>query len=511
MPTAMAIGPAPLERAEPLFGAEAMRAADSAAHARHAMPSILLMERAGLATAQAIIDRYAPCRVVVLAGSGNNGGDGLVVARHLAEAGYSVRVLAPGGDRPKTEDAMTNARVAESLGIRIEPFDPELGPPDLIVDAMLGTGARGEPRGAVGEAVGWVEHTGAPVVACDVPTGVDADTGEVAGAAIEAEVTVSYHGNKVGLNIEPGRSRAGVVVVADIGIPSDVRVEASAWRAGRSVLVGLPRKAAASEKYSAGAVLVVAGSVGLVGAAVLASRATLRAGAGLVVTVTAASARAEIATQACEVMVTGGGEQDGGLAPEAMEAIEEQLGRVDAVALGPGLGRNTGTSDLVRLLCDRVEQPLVIDADGLWHLGERPTWLAGRAGPTVLTPHSGEAARLLGWKRADVDARRVEAVGELSESTGAIVDLKGPDSLVRAPGGPLVVNGTGSPALATAGSGDVLTGTVAAMLAHRRIEPFSAVALAVALHGRAGELTGRGDGSVAGDVVEALPAALTES
>lgn len=510
MPTATAIGPAPLRNAEPLFGAEAMRAADEAAHEHHHIPSIVLMERAGLATARAVIERYPPGRVVVLAGSGNNGGDGFVVARHLREAGYAVRILVPAGE-PKTPDAMTNARVAASIGINASPFDTLGESPDLIVDAMLGTGAQGEPRGAIGEAVAWARRARCPLVACDVPTGVDADTGVVAGSAIAADVTVTYHGNKVGLNVEPGRSHAGVVLVADIGIPSDVRLVTSAWRADRSVLAGLPRKAASSEKYSAGSVLVVAGSRGLTGAAVLASRATLRAGAGLVVAVTSESARAEIATQACEVMVMGAAEQDGALAPRAIDAIDEQLGRISAVALGPGLGRHDGTTELVRALAERVEQPLVIDADGLWHLGERPAWLADRAATTVLTPHSGEAARLLGWERADVEAHRLAAVEELSDLTGAIVDLKGPDSLVRAPGGPVVVNATGGPSLATAGSGDVLTGTVGAMLAHGRLEPSAAVALAVALHGRAGELTGRGGGTVAGDVVEALPTALAES
>lgn len=510
MPTAKVNGPAPLIDAEPLFRADAMRAADQAAHEDHRIPSIVLMERAGLATARAIIERYPPGRAVVLAGSGNNGGDGLVVARHLREAGYTVCVVCPAGE-PRTDDAATNARIAASLGIPVLPFEPSIAPPDLIVDAMLGTGARGEPRGAIGEAVAWARQAGCPVVACDVPTGVDADTGEVAGAAIDTEVTVTYHGNKVGLAVEPGRSHAGVVLVADIGIPSDVRLDTSVWRAGRAVLAGLPRKASASEKYSAGSVLVVAGSRGLIGAAVLASRATLRAGAGLVVAVTAESARAEIATQACEVMVMGAAEQDGALAAGAMDAIDEQLGRVSAVALGPGLGRHGATTEFVRAVAGRVEQPLVIDADGLWHLGERPTWLVDRTATTVLTPHSGEAARLLGWERDEVEAHRLAAVAELSDLTGAIVDLKGPDSLVRAPGGAVVVNATGGPSLATAGSGDVLTGTVGAMLAHGRLEPFAAVALAVALHGRAGELTGRGDGTVAGDVVEALPTALAES
>jgi NAD(P)H-hydrate epimerase len=508
VPTAIASTAPPLEGAEPLFDAQALRDADRRAQHEHAMPSIVLMERAGLATAEAIVARFPrPGAAAVLVGTGNNGGDGMVVARHLREAGWLVRVLAPRGGGPATPDGVAMAAVARSLGIRVEPFDPALPPPDLVVDALLGTGARGAPRDELAAAVEWAVASGAPIVACDVPSGVDAETGEVAGLAVRARLTATYAGDKVGLRVRPGADHAGEVVVVDIGIPSDVRLAPAAWRAGEEVLAGLPRKRSGGEKYQAGAVLVVAGAEGLTGAAVLSSTATLRAGAGLTVLVTAASAQPVVAAHLTEVMPVPAPERDGGLAPEAIEAVRAQLGRVSAVAIGPGLGRASGTGELVRGVLETAEQPVVVDADALWHLGTLPEWLASRPGPTVLTPHSGEAARLLGWERAEVEARRLAASAELVARTGAVVLLKGPDTIVRGPGEPPVVNATGSQALATAGSGDVLTGVVAAMLA-RGAAPVPAAALAAALHGRAGRLAGNGDGTLAGDLLGALPRAL---
>lgn len=508
MPTAIPTTAPPIPDAEPLYDAEAMRTADARAQAEHAVPSIVLMERAGLDTARAALARFGDRGdALVLVGPGNNGGDGMVVARHLREAGWRVRVAAPGGEAPRTPDAAAMTAVASTLGIRVEPFDASLPAPDLVVDALLGTGARGAPRGPLGDAVAWAARVGAPAVACDIPSGVDADTGEVAGAAVRAALTVTYHGDKVGLRVRPGRDHAGEVVVVDIGIPSDVRSAPAAWRAGEDVLGGLPRKGAGQEKYGAGAVLVVAGAAGLTGAAVLCASATLRAGAGLTVLVTAASAQPVVAAHLVEVMVMPAAEADGALAPPAIEAIRAQAARVGALALGPGLGRSRETTALVRTILDETALPVLVDADGLWHLGTEPRWLRDRPAPTVLTPHAGEAARLLGRERAEVEAHRLAASADLVDATGATVLLKGPDTIVRSPGACPVVNATGTAALATAGSGDVLSGVVAALLA-RGLEPLRAAALGAALHGRAGRLAGHGDGTVAGDVVAALPEAL---
>ncbi len=296
--------PPPLPGLAPLFDAAAMRDADRRATADHAIPSILLMERAGLAAAQEILARQWPERAaLVLVGAGNNGGDGMVVARHLAEAGWAVSVRAPGGAAPATPDGATMAAIAAGIGIGVEAFDPAAPHGRaLVVDALLGTGARGAPRGDIGAAVEWIAGHEGPVVALDVPTGVEADTGRVEGAAVRADLTVTFHGDMVGLHVEPGRAHAGGVAVVDIGIPSAVRIAPAAWLADRGAIAAVPAKGAASDKYASGSVLVVAGSPGLTGAACLAARATLRAGAGLTVVATPAGAAAAVSAQLLEVM-----------------------------------------------------------------------------------------------------------------------------------------------------------------------------------------------------------------
>jgi NAD(P)H-hydrate epimerase len=343
-------------------------------------------------------------------------------------------------------------------------------------------------------------------VSLDLPTGVEADSGRAPGPAVRADLTVTYHGDKVGLRVEPGRSLAGEVVVADIGIPTAVAVAPAAWLAGASA-GALPPKAAAGDKYRAGAVLVVAGSPGLTGAGVMTSRATLRAGAGLTVAAVPAALQPIFAAHLLEVMAAAVPDEEGSFGPGSVEEVVAQARRVGALALGPGLGRAPGTTRFVREVLERVALPAVVDADGLWHLGERPDWLRRRGAATVLTPHAGEAARLLRRERTEVEADRLACARELAEAAGCVALLKGAGTITCAPGRPPVVNGTGTPSLATAGSGDVLTGVVAAALA-KGLDPLAAAAAAVAAHGRAAELAGRGDGLVAGDVIEALPAAL---
>ena len=499
----------PFPGCTPLFDAAAMRDADRRASSTHAIPSILLMERAGWAAAQAILASWPGAgAATILVGPGNNGGDGMVVARHLLEAGWRVRVLAPGGDPPRSPDAGTMTTIAATLGIRAEAFRPgEPHDDGVAVDALLGTGATGAPRDEIAAAVAWLGDHAGPVIALDVPTGVEGDSGRVAGDAVRADLTVTFHGDKAGLRVEPGRARAGRVVVADIGIPAAVRLEPAAWLAGPAAVEGIPRKGPDSEKYGAGAVLVVGGATGLTGAPALAARATLRAGAGLTVAAVPASVQPLIAGSLLEVMcapLPDGGA--GHLTPGAVERVLAEAGRVGAVALGPGLGRAPETGEAVEAVLAAIELPLVLDADGLWHLGDHPERLATRSAATVITPHAGEAARLLGRERAAVDADRLASARELAERSGAVVVLKGPGTVIAAPGAAPVVAQGGAPALASAGTGDVLTGVVATMLA-KGLEPLAAAVAAVALHARAGELTGNGDGTIASDVIEALPRA----
>jgi len=510
VPTARPRTPAPLPGATPLFAAEALREADRLATSRYGIPSVLLMERAGLESARAILERYpAARRAVVLVGPGNNGGDGMVVARHLAEAGWRVEAVSADGNPPRTPDAHLMANIAVSLGSALRPFDGGARPPEgaVVVDALLGTGAGGAPRGTIGAMVEWTRAARGPVVALDLPTGVEADSGRVPGPAVRADLTVTYHGDTVGLRVAPGRGLAGEVVVADIGIPGAVTSPAEAWLAGDRAATAIAPRDAGGDKYRAGAVLVVAGAPGLTGAAQLAARSALRAGAGLVVAAVPAPVQPLVAAGAAEVMVAGVAHRDGHLGPESKDEVVRQAGRVSALALGPGVGRQEATGDAVLGLLAGIDRPAVVDADGLWHLVGHLDRLRGRSAPTVLTPHAGEAARLLEVPREEVEAGRLDAARALALASGAVVLLKGPGTIVADPGGLVVVAAGGGPELSTAGSGDVLTGVVAAALARGLPAPVAAAA-AVALHAAAGAHAGHGDGTVAGDLVDALPGAM---
>jgi NAD(P)H-hydrate epimerase len=500
----------PFAGCSPLFDGGAVRGADQAATQNLGIPSVLLMERAGLAATQVVLDRFGHVgAAIVVVGKGNNGGDGLVVARHLDDAGWKVEVVAPRGGRPATPDGTTMADIARRMGMPVGPLDPARldGYLGVVIDALLGTGAKGPPTGALKAAIRAISRAAGPIVSLDVPSGVDADSGCTPGDAVDADLTVTFHGDKVGLRVEPGRAMAGEVVVADIGIPSVVRLEHSAWLLGPGAAAAVPAKHPGGEKYGAGAVLVVAGSPGLTGAGCLTARATLRSGAGLTVAAVPESVRADVTAHLVEVMTAGIPDESGAFGPSSVDPVMAEARRVGAVAVGPGLGRARATTAFVRKLVEGLALPLVIDADALWHLGELPAWLADRGVPTILTPHAGEAARLLGMKRAEVEARRILSATRLASATGAVVVLKGPSTITAGPDGAIAVNSTGGPALSTAGTGDVLTGIIAAFLA-KGMEPFAAAAVATAVHGAAAHQAGRGDGTIAGDLIDVLPEVL---
>jgi NAD(P)H-hydrate epimerase len=497
----------------PLFGAAGLRDADAEATRRFGLPSLLLMERAGLESARAILERFPAARqAVVVVGSGNNAGDGMVVARHLSEASWRVQVISPDGLTPTATDAQAMGNVAVSLGIALGPFDPGAARPEgaVLVDALLGTGTRGAPRAPLDAMIAWAANWPGPVVALDIPSGVDADSGRVGGECITADLTVTYHGDKPGLHVYPGRQHAGEVVVVDIGIPGAVQTEPLLWLAHAAAAAGIPSKSACGEKYAAGAVLVVAGAPGLTGAGVLCAQASLRAGAGLVVAAVPATVQPLMAPMMREVMCAPVTDDQGCLGPGSVADVLAQAERTAAIALGPGIGRHPSTTDAVLRLITQIAKPVVIDADGLWHLVGHLDVLYARSAPTVLTPHAGEAARLLGCARSDVDDDRLAAALQLCLQTGATVVLKGPGTIVCGPEGPVCVARDGGPELSTAGSGDVLTGIIAAALA-KRMDPTHAAIAAVCAHAAAGRLTGFGDGMVAGDLITAVPAALQEA
>jgi NAD(P)H-hydrate epimerase len=448
---------------EPLYTAAEMRAAEER-YPRYPESIPELMERAGAAVAcEAMLAFPAARSFACVCGGGSNGGDGRVAARVLREAGH----------------------VADET--------TELDGYDVVIDALFGTGFRGEPRPEATELIARMNAATAPVVAVDMPSGVDASTGEIAGAAVAAELTVTFHAPKVGLLVAPGRFHAGRVVAADIGLehgPTEAR------RATPALLEAIPRRGARDTKYSSGSLLVVGGQPGMTGAASLTAMAALRSDAGYVTLAVPEAALPAAEALALEPVKVGWSDAD------ALDTLARAAARAGALALGPGLGRGEGRRELVRELLARLDLPAVVDADALFELEP-----VERRAPTVLTPHAGELARLLDRDDAWVGAHRLAAAREAAARFNGVVLLKGADTLVASPDGAVVVCDLGPPALATAGTGDVLTGVLGSFLA-KRVDPMTAAAAAAVAHALAARETGREAGLVASDLLETLPRTL---
>ena len=507
-----------------------MRALDRRATAELGIAGSTLMENAGRGAAAEIqsflVARKRPLRglaIVVVCGKGNNGGDGFVVARRLAGGGARVRVFLIGRALDVRGDAASKlARLAAARLRPVEVTDSEgigglkaalAAPGALVVDALLGTGASGAPAGLVADAIARINESGLPVVALDLPSGVCADTGQAPGAVVGAALTTTFEGLKRGLLLPPGRDLAGEVRVVPIGLPAEeTRRAASVFvLEPADIARHLPPRRRESHKGDFGHLLIVAGSVGKTGAAALAGRAAMRAGAGLVTIAAPRSQQPIVATLVAECMTEPLPEtaaQTVGLA--AKERLATLAAARGAVALGPGLGLDAETQALVRDLVRGVPAPMVIDADALTALAGHLESLARAAGPRCLTPHPGEMARMLGLSVGAVQADRIETARRFAGTHGAHVVLKGALSVISAPAGPTFLNPTGNPGMASGGTGDVLTGMVGALLA-RGQEPLGALCAATYLHGLAGDLAAREkgeEGLIAGDVVEAIPAAI---
>jgi ADP-dependent NAD(P)H-hydrate dehydratase / NAD(P)H-hydrate epimerase len=459
---------------EPLYTAAEMHAAEE----RYpGYPDTVpeLMERAGEAVAEVVLEDFPDARrITVVCGPGNNGGDGRVAAGVLEGAGREVRIV-----ESKPEDE-----------------EKDVGDPDLIVDALFGTGFEGAPRPGAARLIEQMNAADVEIVAVDIPSGIDASTGEIAGAVVDAWVTVTFHGEKVGLVVAPGAFGAGEVAVADIGLEPVATEHA---RVTNEILELVPLRAPEDNKYTAGHVLVVGGSPGLTGAPCLTAMAAMRADCGYVTVAVPSSTLPVFEQRVLEAVKRPLPEDEEGRLPaEAQEVVLDLAGKAHAVALGPGLGRSEGTKELVRTLLARLELPVVVDADALFEL-EPGDWPA----PRVLTPHEGELSRLLGTDSEWVAAHRLEAARRAVERFGCIVILKGEGSIVAAPSEGMLVC-PGYPSLATAGTGDVLTGIVASFLA-KGMEPRLAAAAAVTAQVQAALRAPQQAGLVASDVIEALP------
>lgn len=496
---------------EPLYDAEGMRAIDRWAIEEQGVPSLELMEAAGgaVARAAAALSPQGPVRVVC--GKGNNGGDGLVAARRLAETGFEVEALLLSPGEELSGDAAANLeRFPAAREVGASDLDRALDGSGALVDAIFGTGFEGAPRSPADAAIEAINRCGAPVVACDVASGVNAANGEVEGPAVEADVTVTFHAPKVGHVVAPGKSHTGELQVAAIGIPDGAPGKPTAGVISPAVLGLAPRRGPASTKFTSGQVVIVGGSRGLTGAVCMSAEAAIRAGAGYATVAVPADLEPIFEVKLTEVMSRACPSEDGALGPESTQSALEVAERAAAAVLGPGLGRREGSLELARDLALRIEAPLVIDADGLNAHAGRLEALRERRGPAVLTPHAGELGRLLGRSSDQIGAHRLASAIEAARASGAVVLLKGDDTIVT-DSERVAVNTFSASALATAGTGDMLSGTIAALLA-RGLEPFAAAcagALAGARAGRlAGQQLGAAESVVATDVIAQLPAAL---
>jgi hydroxyethylthiazole kinase-like uncharacterized protein yjeF len=502
-----------------LYTAEEMSRADGRAQ-EMGIPGGVLMERAGVQMALLALDRFSPSRALVVSGGGNNGGDGFVIARELHRAGAEVAVLAT-----KTEyegDPATNLEALRNLDVRfIAPEDleaelesAELESADLIVDALLGTGFSGEVREKEAGIIEKMNSAQAHVLAVDVPSGVDGATGEVQGVAVFADLTVCAHAVKAGCVISPGREHAGEVLAVDIGIPPEADVEpALVWTDADSLRGKIPRTAEPAHKYSAGALLVVAGSRGMTGAPVMVVHGAQRTGCGIVFLATSEGVAPAVDLALTEALVYGVTQDDEGyMGSGALEEILDHAGRASALVMGPGTGTGDEGRRLVEGILREVELPVLLDADAITNLAGTDV-LARRDSPTVITPHAGELGRLLGSGAREVSAHRLRLARAAARENACCVLLKGSDTLV-VEGERTAVNSTGSVALATAGTGDVLSGVVGALLS-RGMEAYEAARAGAWAHGRAAELwleeTGwPAESFVATDLFEYLPEAVGE-
>ena len=485
-----------------VLNAAQMREADRRTIEEIGIPSLVLMENAGrqvVAAMEAVHGDLQEHQVAVLCGRGNNGGDGFVVARTLLQRGVGVSVFLIGRIADVRGDARLNLEILGRLGLTtVEVGDSqawelhfsEVSTCTLIVDAIFGTGLNAPLSGLLETVVADVNGSGIPVVAIDLPSGLSADSHELIGDSIVAGTTVTLAAPKLALVLPPAETRAGDIVIADIGIPAGVieavegpRVELLTRGSIRELLT--PRNAD-THKGDYGHVLIVAGSLGKTGAAYLAAIGALRAGAGLVTVATPSGCLPVVASMGPEYMTEPIDENPDGLDPDAVDDILASAG--DVLAIGPGLGQRAGTRAFIHALVDRATLPLVIDADALNAFAGQPDRLAGRDGrDVIITPHPGEMARLVGMSIEEVQANRLEVARTFASTHRVYTVLKGHRTLIATPDGTVFINPTGNPGMATGGTGDVLCGMVAACLA-QLLDAEAACKMAVYLHGMAGDL-----------------------
>jgi hydroxyethylthiazole kinase-like uncharacterized protein yjeF len=562
--------------------AQQMRDMDRRASEEFGMPGVVLMENAGRAVVETVKQEIGTLRgkcAVVFCGSGNNGGDGFVIARYLSQAGAACTLLFVGEADALKADARAHYEIARRLGLSFLPAEQEvtrdalLGRADFVIDALLGTGVKSAPRAGIAAQIEAINKVSCPVFAVDIPSGVDADTGEVPGAAVKATHTVSFAYPKLGLLLFPGAEHVGKLHIADIGFdwaslepthPKEPTIQVqfaldseTLPRSGEEALGYGPmrphgdfrglasgprfdfgqanrllrKRRGETNKGDYGHVVVIAGSCGMAGAPALVARGAQRVGAGLVTVLAPTGVQPTIGAKLDEQMTMPLPEQNGAVSGEAFTAIARFAEKATVLCVGPGLTTEPETVALVQRLLIEIPKPLVLDADGLNALAMSPEIAQARPddprAPLVLTPHPGEAARLLGTSIANVQSNRIDSVRELARRYRATVVLKGRYTLIADVQGNVHINTSGNPGMASGGMGDTLTGILGGLLAQavaplrtiddtntfrtEAVPPLEVVALGVFLHGLAGDLAAAAHGEaglVAGDLIDHLPAAL---
>lgn len=503
-----------------------MREIDNATINEYGIPGMVLMENAGIKVTETV--RYelnGELRgkvIVVFVAKGNNGGDGLVIARHLLNQGADVRLMLLENSDKIKGDAAVNLGIWNKMGKDIyRIYQPNgvnvvkvaLLNADLIVDAIYGTGFKGKVNEKVGRIIQLINDSKLPVISVDIPSGLEADTGKVPNICVKAKVTVTFGLPKVGLTLERGPEVIGRLEVADISIPRSLLEDKKLKKHlvdSDMIRQWLPKRKLDTHKGDFGRVLVVAGSKTMPGAALLTAKTCLKAGAGLVTLAVPSQVHSMVSAKVPEVMVHPLPDVDGVISEDAVEYILDKINNVDIIAIGPGLSQDNQAKSFVCKLVEEINVPMVIDADGINALADHLEILKDFSVPVVITPHPGEMARLLGVSIAEVQQNRLGIALRYAKRWGVTLLLKGLRTLVANPEGMLYINSTGNPGMATAGSGDILTGIVAGFMA-QGLKSHHAAAAAAYLHGMAGDIAkmDMGENSLmAGDILTHLPLAM---
>ncbi len=511
-----------------------MRRMDQEAINRFGIPGLLLMENAGLA----VVDQIVNCifqgqpkgkQVLIIAGPGNNGGDGFVVGRHLFNQGVNVHFLLAADPQKYSGDAAVNLNIIENMGLPCEVLQADhqnsyknlITDADLLVDALFGTGFTGVSGEPLSSLIRSVNEADTPVLAVDIPSGMGADTGFVAGECIKAIKTVTMGLPKVGLYLDPGAQYTGDVVLGDISFPPGLKSkeDGSYYLIDREIVSSIfPRRLATQHKGDFGHVMVIGGTKGYTGAAVLTGNAALRGGAGLVTAVIPEDLYPIVATKLTEVMTyPAPGNKCGGFSDRCYSSLASFFKKATVLAVGPGLGQAEETASFLKDLLLKMKVPLVLDADALNTLAQKKELLvdpalAEQRKQWVLTPHPGEMARLCGVSISEIQRDRLGYAEQMSREWGVVLVLKGARTIVSVPEGPTFINPTGNPGLATGGTGDVLTGLVASFLA-QGMGAESAAYSAVYIHGSAADRVALKNGVVgmlAGDLIDEIPVVIKE-